>query len=62
MLNLNIFADQQTETQMKVSGYARNFGRFIYKSFRMVYGAWIFYFLPYMSLIIPYIANLSKTD
>ena len=61
MMALNIFADQQTKQQMRVSGMARNFGRFIYKSLRILYGSWIFYFLPYMSLFIPYVANLART-
>ena len=58
---LNVFADQQTKQQMRLSGLARNFGRFIYKSIRILYGSWIFYFLPYTSLFVPYSANLAKT-
>ena len=61
MMALNIFADQQTKRQMKVSGIARTAGRFVYKIVRILYGSWIFYFLPYMSLFVPYIANISRT-
>ena len=34
--------------------------RGIFKFFRMIYGSWIFYFFPYMSLIMPYIAMMIR--
>lgn len=65
-------ADQQNDSSLAVSkttkdvmdgsaGCSRNIGRFVFKTLRVFYGSWIFYFLPYTSLFLPYIAQLSKT-
>ena len=47
---------KDTHAQMDLSGPSRMVGRFIYKFFRTIYGSFLFYFLPYASLFIPYIA------
>lgn len=44
--------------QMQEVGFSRYFGRFIFKTFRIVYASYIFYFLPYTSLWLPYVAAL----
>ena len=38
-------------------GCGLKFGRFIFKSLRMVYASYIFYFFPYTTLVVTYIAE-----
>lgn len=45
--------------QMKEVGASRYFGRFIFKFFRILYTSYIFYFMPYTALWLPYVASLS---
>ena len=47
---------EETHAEMDQSGYGRLCGRIIYKCIRTFYGSFIFYFMPYASLIIPLIA------
>ena len=44
------------------SGVNHKIGRFIYKSFRIVYGSFLFYFLPYASIWIPYVAEMARIN
>ena len=50
-----------TNELMDQAGWSRKIGRFVFKSLRVLYASWIFYFLPYTTLFLPYIAQLSKT-
>lgn len=43
--------------EMSKIGFSRKIGRFVFKTLRILYGSFIFYFLPYSSLFIPYIAS-----
>ena len=36
-------------------------GRFVFKTIRIFYSAYAFYFLPYTTLIIPYIAEFARS-
>lgn len=45
--------------QMREVGSSRYFGRFVFKFFRILYTSYIFYFLPYTSLWLPYATSLS---
>jgi len=38
---------------------SRHVPRFIFKLLRALYASYIFYFLPYTSLWLPYVASLS---
>lgn len=51
----------KTQNEMDNVGWSRKIGRFVFKILRVTYGCWIFYFLPYSSLFLPYIAQLSRT-
>ena len=51
----------KTQNEMDNVGWNRKIGRFMFKSLRVLYGSFIFYFLPYTSLFLPYIAQLSRT-
>lgn len=57
-------ANNTKNTEMSKVGFSRKIGRFVYKTIRMMYGSFIFYFLPYSSLFIPYIASalMSSSD
>lgn len=46
---------------MKQKSCIRTFGRVIYKTFRVIYSALLFYFFPYLSLILPFIAVSIRT-
>jgi len=48
-------ASKMRENEL-VSNIEHKIQRFIYKSVRILYGSFIFYFLPYASLFIPYSA------
>lgn len=43
--------------EMSKVGFSRKIGRFIFKTLRILYSSFIFYFLPYATLFIPYIAS-----
>ena len=36
--------------------------RFVYKFFRILYGSFLFYFLPYASIWIPYVAEITRLN
>ena len=48
--------DRETKEAMLNVGCTRKVGRFIFKFLRCLYAAFIFYFLPYTSLFLPYLA------
>ena len=43
-------------------GIAFRIGRFVYKVIRMFYSSYVFYFFPYTTLIVPYIAEFLKRE
>lgn len=47
--------------EMDNVGWSRKIGRFVFKFLRVLYGSWIFYFLPYSTLFLPYIAQMTRT-
>jgi len=49
--------DLEVEDGKKVSFYG---GRFVYKTIRIAYASFIFYFLPYLALFIPQFCDVSK--
>ena len=51
----NKLIDTKTRELMLESGLFRKVGRFVFKAFRIWYASWIFYFLPYTSLFLPYV-------
>ena len=50
------------ESQILHSNMNHKVGRFIYKSFRILYGSFVFYFLPYASIWIPYVAEMARIN
>lgn len=48
--------DKAMKEAMRNSGAMRKVGRFVFKFFRILYASFIFYFLPYTSLFLPYLA------
>ena len=58
------FAKSDSESDklavLKEVGAGRFFARFIFKTLRVVYASYIFYFLPYTSIWLPYIASTSN--
>ena len=53
--------EKTTKDEMDNVGWSRKVGRFIFKFLRIVYGSWIFYFLPYSTLFLPYLAQMTRT-
>ena len=53
--------EKTTKDEMDNVGWSRKVGRFIFKFLRVLYGSFIFYFLPYTSLFLPYIAQMTRT-
>lgn len=51
-----------TKNEMETAGFSRKIGRFIFKFLRVFYGSWIFYFFPYTTLFLPYIAVLMRAE
>lgn len=47
---------------MFVSTINRKIGRVIFKTLRIMYGSFIFYFLPYATLFIPYFASAMRSE
>lgn len=43
-------------------GWSRKIGRFTFKFLRVIYGAFIFYFLPYSTLFLPYVAQMVRVN
>jgi len=54
--NVISHVESKVQNEMDNVGWTRNIGRFMFKTFRIIYGSYIFYFLPYTSLFLPYIA------
>ena len=48
------------EDIVKANGIKRKITRFIYKILRMFYGSWVFYFMPYTTLFLPYCVEYSR--
>lgn len=53
--------EHTTKDAMDNVGWSRKIGRFIFKFLRILYGSWIFYFLPYSSLFLPYVAQVMRS-
>lgn len=54
-------SDKLPNQEMLDATIKRKAGRFIYKMLRVLYASFIFYFLPYSSLFIPYVAVSMQT-
>lgn len=54
--NMPAEISHKTKDEMDHVGWSRKIGRFIFKFLRVLYGSWIFYFLPYSTLFLPYVA------
>lgn len=55
------FEEGMPKDAMDNVGWSRKIGRFIFKFLRVLYGSWIFYFLPYSTLFLPYVAQVMRS-
>jgi len=53
---------KHTKDEMDNVGWSRKIGRFTFKFLRVFYGSFIFYFLPYSTLFLPYIAQMVRVN
>ena len=53
----DIIRASKDKVLMEHKSCIRTFGRFIYKTFRVIDGALLFYFFPFLSLVLPFIAT-----
>ena len=51
---------KKIERTKKSRGCGRGLARFVFKTLRVFYVSWNFYFMPYSALFVPYMAEISR--
>ena len=56
-------SSEETENQARVAKtntFGRKLARIVFKTLRLFYVSWNFYFMPYSALFVPYVAEISR--